>query len=79
MIVSVCSNFCVLCLSTFISLIQYLFDNPIVVMLHLAPSILSLLQLKKLMVVGIDTYHDTSSRGRSVGGFIASVNASLTK
>ena len=48
-------------------------------MLHLTPSILSLLQLKKLMVVGIDTYHDTSSRGRSVGGFIASTNATLTR
>ena len=31
------------------------------------------------MVVGIDTYHDSSTRGRSVGGFIASTNASLTK
>ena len=36
-------------------------------------------QLKKLMVVGIDTYHDSSSRGRSVGGFIASTNPNLTK
>ena len=31
------------------------------------------------MVVGIDTYHDSSTRGRSVGGFIASTNSTLTK
>ena len=36
-------------------------------------------QLKKLMVVGIDSYHDSASRGRSVGGFIASTNQSLTR
>ena len=42
-------------------------------------SSLSPMQLKKMMVVGIDTYHDTSSRGRSVGGFIASTNPTLTR
>ncbi|KAK2562296.1 Piwi-like protein 1 [Acropora cervicornis] len=31
------------------------------------------------MVVGIDTYHDSSAKGRSVGGFVASVNQTLTK
>lgn len=35
--------------------------------------------LKSLMVIGIDTYHDSSKRGRSVMGFIASTNASLTR
>jgi len=35
--------------------------------------------LKKTMVVGIDTYHDSSAKGRSVGGFVASVNQTLTK
>lgn len=35
--------------------------------------------LKKLMVVGVDSYHDSSSRGRSVCGFIASTNNSLTR
>lgn len=36
-------------------------------------------QLKKLMVVGIDTYHDSAKKGRSVGGFVASLNDSLTR
>ena len=31
------------------------------------------------MVIGIDTYHDSSAKGRSVGGFVASVNQTLTK
>jgi aubergine-like protein len=31
------------------------------------------------MVVGIDTYHDSASKGRSVCGFISSTNASLTR
>jgi aubergine-like protein len=35
--------------------------------------------VKNLMVVGIDSYHDSASRGRSVGGFIASTNNSLTR
>ncbi|XP_074640256.1 piwi-like protein 1 isoform X2 [Tubulanus polymorphus] len=35
--------------------------------------------LKKLMVVGIDSYHDSSQRGLSVGAFIASMNNTLTK
>lgn len=35
--------------------------------------------LKKLMVVGFDTYHDSSSKGRSVGGVIASLNPALTR
>lgn len=35
--------------------------------------------IKSCMVVGVDTYHDSSRRGRSVGGFIASTNQTLTK
>lgn len=35
--------------------------------------------LKNMMVVGIDVYHETSHKGRSVGGFVASVNSSLTR
>lgn len=35
--------------------------------------------VKNLMVVGIDTYHDSSKRGKSVLGFIASTNSSLTR
>jgi len=30
------------------------------------------------MVVGYDTYHDSSDRNRSVGGFVASMNQTLT-
>ncbi|XP_076003583.1 piwi-like protein 2 [Genypterus blacodes] len=35
--------------------------------------------LKHLMVVGVDVYHDTSKRNRSVMGFVASINSSLTR
>ncbi|XP_055017809.1 piwi-like protein 2 isoform X2 [Boleophthalmus pectinirostris] len=35
--------------------------------------------LKKLMVVGVDVHHDTSKAHRSVMGFVASVNSSLTR
>jgi aubergine-like protein len=35
--------------------------------------------LKSLMVVGFDVYHDSMSRTRSMGGFVASTNQSLTK
>jgi len=31
------------------------------------------------MVVGIDTYHDSSKKGRSVGGFVASLNKTFTR
>ena len=31
------------------------------------------------MVIGIDVYHDASRGGRSVGGFVASMNKSLTR
>ena len=31
------------------------------------------------MVVGIDTYHDSAKKGRSVGGFVASLNGSFTR
>ena len=36
-------------------------------------------QQKSLMVIGIDVYHDASRGGRSVGGFVASMNKSLTR
>ena len=31
------------------------------------------------MVVGVDTYHDSAKKGRSVGAFIASMNQTLTR
>lgn len=37
------------------------------------------LQLKGLMVVGIDTYHDSAKKGRSVGGIVCSMNRNLTR
>ena len=30
------------------------------------------------MVVGIDTYHDSAKKGRSVAGYVASMNKNLT-
>ena len=36
-------------------------------------------QQKSLMVVGIDVYHDAARGGRSVGGFVASMNKNLTR
>lgn len=35
--------------------------------------------LKDLMVVGYDTYHDSVRKGQSVGGFVASLNPTLTR
>jgi aubergine-like protein len=35
--------------------------------------------LKGLMVVGIDSYHDSAKKGLSVGAVVTSMNASLTK
>nr|XP_022341463.1 piwi-like protein 1 isoform X1 [Crassostrea virginica]XP_022341464.1 piwi-like protein 1 isoform X1 [Crassostrea virginica]XP_022341465.1 piwi-like protein 1 isoform X1 [Crassostrea virginica] len=35
--------------------------------------------LKNLMVVGVDTYHDSAKKGRSVGGVICSLNQKLTR
>lgn len=35
--------------------------------------------LKQTMLVGIDTYHDSSQKGRSVGGFCATMNQNYTK
>ena len=42
------------------------------------PTILCL-QLKNLMVVGVDSYHDSAMKGRSVGAFVASMNSKLTR
>ena len=35
--------------------------------------------VKKLMVIGFDVYHDSLNKGQSIGGFIASMNNSLTR
>jgi len=35
--------------------------------------------LKKCMVVGFDSHHDSSSKGQSIGGFVASMNRLLTR
>lgn len=35
--------------------------------------------LKKTMIIGIDTYHDSSRRGRSIGGFVSSYNNNFSK
>ena len=35
--------------------------------------------LKRLMVLGIDCYHDTAQKGRSVAAFISTTNDSLTR
>jgi aubergine-like protein len=35
--------------------------------------------LKKAMICGIDTYHEAGHNGITVGGFVASLNASYTK
>jgi len=34
---------------------------------------------KKLMVIGYDTYHDSTQRNKSVGGFVCSLNDELTR
>lgn len=36
-------------------------------------------QLKGTMIVGIDTYHDSSARGRSCGGVVATTNKDFTR
>ncbi|KAG5670554.1 hypothetical protein PVAND_000808 [Polypedilum vanderplanki] len=35
--------------------------------------------LKDSMIIGIDTYHEASHKGLTVGGFVASLNSSFTK
>ncbi|XP_078456722.1 piwi-like protein 1 [Lampetra fluviatilis] len=35
--------------------------------------------IKQLMVVGVDSYHDTITRGQSVCGFVASLNQTITR
>ena len=35
--------------------------------------------VKNMMVVGIDVYHDSLTKGMSIGGFVASTNQSLTR
>lgn len=41
--------------------------------------VLSPLQLTKMMCVGYDTYHDSRQKGLSAGGFVASLNRTLTR
>lgn len=35
--------------------------------------------LQNTMIVGIDTYHEGANRGKTVGGLVASINASFTR
>ncbi len=35
--------------------------------------------VKNIMVVGIDVYHDSLTKGKSIGGFVASTNPTLTR
>lgn len=35
--------------------------------------------LTNLMVIGYDVYHDSLTKGKSVGGFVASTNKHLTR
>ncbi|XP_076817486.1 piwi-like protein 1 isoform X1 [Clavelina lepadiformis] len=35
--------------------------------------------LRQCMIIGIDTYHDSAQKGRSVGGFVASINSNYTR
>ncbi|XP_076435020.1 piwi-like protein 1 [Babylonia areolata] len=35
--------------------------------------------MKNTMIVGFDTYHDSSHRGRSVGGVVATINSEYTR
>ena len=35
--------------------------------------------VKNMMVLGIDVYHDSLTKGRSVVGFVASLNQTLTR
>lgn len=37
------------------------------------------LQLKLVMIVGIDCYHDTTAGRRSIAGFVASINEGMTR
>jgi len=62
----------------FLSTLEVVYDNALynsTFTLHY----LLLCQVNNLMVVGIDTYHDTLRRGRSVAGFVASLNNTCTR
>lgn len=37
------------------------------------------MQLKQLMIVGIDCYHDTSAGKRSIGALVASLNQTMSR
>ena len=39
----------------------------------------TIFQLKGTMIVGIDTYHDSSAKGRSCGGVVATTNKDFTR
>lgn len=36
-------------------------------------------QLKQLMIVGIDCYHDSAAGKRSIGALVASLNQSMSR
>ena len=36
-------------------------------------------QLKQLMIVGIDCYHDTAAGKRSIGALVASLNQNMSR
>lgn len=42
-------------------------------------SLIADLQVADNMVIGIDSYHDSAKKGRSVGAFVASLNKSFTR
>lgn len=39
----------------------------------------TLLQVERMMVIGIDIYHDTVAGKRSIAGFVASMNKGMTR
>lgn len=41
--------------------------------------IVMFVQLKQLMIVGIDCYHDTAAGKRSIGALVASLNQSMSR
>lgn len=47
--------------------------------LRLIPTRTRFLQLKNLMIVGIDCYHDFSAGKRSIGALVASLNQTMSR
>lgn len=46
---------------------------------HVNTCSLILFQLRQVMVVGIDCYHDTLAGKQSIAGFVASLNQTMTR